>query len=74
MTFSAGEIAVASAITLNGNGSATVAQLAILATLPHFTPTYTLTVDDTLANLAGMTGRSMRWCPPRRSTIRSATC
>ena len=55
VTLTPSQAAVATAITLSGNDSATVAQLAILAALPNFAPSYTLTVDDTLAALATLT-------------------
>ena len=55
VTLSSGQAAIASAITLAGNDTATAAQLAVLATLPHFSAGHTLTLDDTLANLATLT-------------------
>ncbi len=55
MTLTAGQAAIASTITLSANDTATTAQLAILAALPHFSAGHTLTVDDTLADLATLT-------------------
>lgn len=55
LTLSGAQTALASAISLSTNGSASVAQLATLVNLPHFSPVYTLTADDTLANLATLT-------------------
>ncbi len=55
VTLTTGQAAIATAITLSGNDTATAAQLVELAALPHFSPGHTLTVDDTLADLATLT-------------------
>ncbi|HTW68388.1 MAG TPA: hypothetical protein VME47_00755, partial [Acetobacteraceae bacterium] len=51
------EAALANAIYLSGNGTATAAQLAVLASFSNFTPGTgnTLTLDDTVADIAGVT-------------------
>ena len=57
VTLNTAQAAFATSITLNGNGIVAAAQLAILASFAGFAPGTgnTLTLDDTLANIAAIT-------------------